>query len=293
MKKKPIAIAIIHGIGHDRDFLVKKKTRELIEKHFKQKIETYTDDPSSQVFTEFVNWENVFQSREDKLFERAVEQKSLHYSKLRQFVISYFADAIAYQPVEVGRDNYRRVHQAFGETLKTLSNWAGPDVPLCVISHSLGSVIASNYFYDLQKKLVTDKDTALEKGETLSLFYTMGTTLPLWSLRYEHGLDAPITVPAQEMKANHSNLMGEWVNFYDKDDILGYPLKIISEKYEQAVYKDIEVNVGNILTSWNPASHIGYLGNNDVAERIAIGMFQVWCQVNNLEIKVEPGGANQ
>ncbi|MBO9129116.1 chemotaxis protein [Bacillus sp. 165] len=285
MKKKPIAIAIIHGIGHDRNFIDKKKTRELIEKYFKQKIKPYTDDPSSQIFTEFVNWENVFQPREDKLFEKAVLQKGLDYSKLRQLVISYMADAIAYQPVEGGRDNYRRVHQAFGETLKNLSQWAGPDVPLCVISHSLGSVIASNYFYDLQAKRETGKDTALEKGETLSLFYTLGTTLPLWSLRYENGLNNPIVVPAPEMKVKHPNLKGEWVNFYDKDDILGYPLKIISDEYEQAVHEDIEVNVGNILTSWNPASHTQYLGDTDVAERIAAGLFQVWCHMNNIEIK--------
>ena len=41
-----------------------------------------------------------------------------------------------------------------------LAQEAGPDAPLCVIAHSLGTIIASNYIYDLQvdpfKHLISD-----------------------------------------------------------------------------------------------------------------------------------------
>lgn len=36
----------------------------------------------------------------------------------------------------------------------------------------------------------------------------------------------------------------KWFNFYDPDDVLGYPLKTINADYKKAVAKDIPINVG-------------------------------------------------
>jgi hypothetical protein len=36
----------------------------------------------------------------------------------------------------------------------------------------------------------------------------------------------------------------KWYNFYDPDDVLGYPLKTINADYKKAVTKDIPTNVG-------------------------------------------------
>lgn len=61
-------------------------------------------------------------------------------------------DVVTYQPVVATKYNYERVHEVIGERLNILFKEAGDDLPLYVISNGLGSVIASNYFYDLQIK---------------------------------------------------------------------------------------------------------------------------------------------
>ena len=63
------------------------------------------------------------------------------------------------------------------------------------------------------------------------------------------------------MNQYFAGLEGEWVNFYDRDDILGYPLRPIDPAYEKAVKEDIEVNSGGVAMSWNPLSHGGYFSN--------------------------------
>lgn len=50
-----------------------------------------------------------------------------------------------------------------------------------------------------------------------------------------------------------------WLNFYDKDDPLGWPLEpLYSYTDTSAKPEDVVVNVGNLLTSWNPLSHSAY-----------------------------------
>ena len=223
-----------------------------------------------------------FCEKKRNLFKQTVVNNHLRYQDLRRFVIQYVGDVVAYQPVETAGHNYERVHEMIGESLYILAKDAGDDAPLCVISHSLGIVIASNYFYDLQvDKSDAIKLSPLEKGNTLTLFYTLGTTLPLWSLRY-YNFNRPINIPSKELQNFHPGLKGEWINFYDKDDVLGYPLKDVSEHYNTAVDEDRKVNVGGLFTSWNPLCHINYFKDKDVVEPIVDGLVRTWRQINNI-----------
>ena len=56
----------------------------------------------------------------------------------------------------------------------------------------------------------------------------------------------------------------KWLNFYDSDDVLAWPLKPLSIHYADTVSEDIEVSVGNILTAWNPANHAAYWTDDSV-----------------------------
>ncbi len=282
---KNVAVAIIHGIGNQgQDFA--KDMIALLKNKFTKKLERLVEDPSTYLIIQPIQWETIFANREESLFQNLVQNNPLNYKELRKFIIHYLGDAIAYQPVESGSHNYDRVHEKVGENLHILSKKAGKDAPLCVISHSLGSVIASNYFYDLQFKKndvtsVVNTSSPLEKGDTLTLFYTMGTTLPLWSLRY-HNFNRPINIPSKDLQNFYPELKGEWINFYDKDDVLGFPLRAVGENYQKAVNEDREVNVGGLLTSWNPLSHTGYFTDNDIIDSIVEGLDRTWRQINNL-----------
>jgi len=64
-----------------------------------------------------------------------------------------------------------------------------------------------------------------------------------------------------------------WQNFYDKDDVFGYPLGEISPGYEALKNKgelsDKSINAGGFLTSWNLLSHNAYWKDADFYRPVA------------------------
>src|SRR6267378_7330736 len=228
-----VAVAIVHGIGRQKEDFASAIIQQLRNRVRQQLGEDPQEAP--RFFFQPVYWAPVLQNEEDELWSRLRKGGSLGWTGLREFMVDFAADAIAYQPIEGRRDAYDRVHAVFADSLRRLAQQAGPRAPLCVISHSLGTVIASNFFYDLQmhsaqKQLIAQKvrekmgDAPLPCGETLTLFYTLGSPIALWSLRYRN-FGKPIQVPSLKLGNHYANLVGEWVNFYDKADIIGYPLK--------------------------------------------------------------------
>jgi hypothetical protein len=122
---------------------------------------------------------------------------------------------------------------------------------------------------------------AMEEEKTHTSLYTMGSPIAVWSLRFPD-FGVPIQFPSDNLLPKYGGTPKEWVNVYDEDDIIAYPLKCLNAAYEANVAEDIEVNVGNILTMWNPASHTGYWTDAAVIRRIAEGLTRTWRAVNNL-----------
>ncbi|MCM3781445.1 chemotaxis protein [Neobacillus mesonae] len=276
-----IAVIVVHGLGLQKKEYADKFMKKL-DKAFASVMKVPTARPYIEV--EPVFWGDVFGKEEERIFQELVVKKKLRYKHLRRYLIYYLADAVAYQPVDTNGHNYDAVHQTISNALHTLSQRVGKTAPLCVVSHSLGSVIASNFFYDLQYTSrhfpgIIDTNSPLERGDTLTHFYSLGTTLPLWSLRYRD-FSKPIVVPSKEGQDIFPGLEGEWVNFYDKDDILGYPLRDIDPAYEKAVKQDIDLNVGNLLTFWNPFCHNGYMKDRKVVRHIAQKLAETYTFVN-------------
>jgi hypothetical protein len=276
-----IAVAVIHGVGHQSP-----NYSERFADNLKALCELVC---GQDIVVEPVYWSPVFKSQEETLWEREQTGGALCYTDLRQFMISYLGDAIAYQITETDRQGYDQVHQRFADALGRLVQAAGPKAPLCVVAHSLGSVIASNYLYDLQvdpqRQIISSAvrdhigPTPLERGETLTLFYTLGSPLALWSLRFQQ-FGKPIEVPAPGLAGHFAGLRGEWINFYSKTDVIASPLKTLNADYARVVCADKPVEVGGLLTSWNPASHLDYWSGQSVLESIAQGLIRVWKTVN-------------
>lgn len=279
--KQKLAVIIIHGLGMQPQNYAESFV------HLLRKAYTEVSDISSSeshLDIEPVFWADLIEEKEKELYNSLVIPYDLHYKQLRRFIIHYLADAVAYQPMDTGNQNYDAVHKTISLALNKLSNKIGHNAPLCVISHSLGTVIASNFFYDLQnpsnrKPAVINPGSALERGDTLTNFYSLGTTLPLWSMRYRN-FDKPIQVPSFRAETYYPGLEGEWVNFYDKDDILAYPLRSVDRAYESAVKEDIEINAGDWMSSWNPICHSGYLTSDKLTRRIAESLARTWLYVN-------------
>jgi hypothetical protein len=276
-----IAVAVIHGIGKQGASFADK----MIEEIHKRCRPTCGED----IVIRAVYWAPVMQKEEETLWERMLEGGLMDFVKLRRFLIDFMADALAYQPSPSDRSAYDGIHKVFADTIHTLAEEAGERAPLCIIAHSLGSVIASNYIYDLQvdakKKLIANtvresiSATPLERGETLTLLYTLGSPIGLWSLRYTD-FGKPIQVPSQQLSKHFPQLQGEWVNYYDADDVVGFPLKTLNKAYGKVVKEDRQINVGNIWGSWNPLSHLAYWTDKDVLEPIASKLIETWVKIN-------------
>lgn len=282
-----VAVAILHGMGNQKEDFADDMIR-LLKKRFAKHLKNKHPNPAGQLVCEPIYWAKVFDQEEEDLWQNLKTGGKMHYLRLRRFVIDYLADAVAYQPTLERHHNYDKVHRVVAAELRKLSRETGKTAPLCIIAHSLGSVVANNYFYDLQyepekiRETVRAEmaDTPMEKGETLALFYSLGSSLALWGLRFQDYGDA-IQIPAPNLASYYPNLTSGWWNMYDKDDVLGYPLKTLNHRYERAVQEDIEVNVGGWLTSWNPLSHSHYMTDSNVIKPIADKLAELWLQLNS------------
>ncbi len=278
-----LAIVLIHGIGRTEPGFSASMQRALTRR-FARGIRGAVPDPGSELVFEEVNWSSAIQTGEDHLWRRLHGAARMRYARLRQFMVNFAADAIAYQPAPSDRTAYDAIHARVAAATARLAERAGPRAPLCIIAHSLGTVIANNYVYDLckQRKSFLSSSvrsringTPLERGETLSLLYTLGSPIALWSLRYPSFGD-PIRFPHRQLAVHHPGLEPRWLNFYDPDDVIGYPLKPLNARYRAAVSEDRPVNVGTWLTSWNPLSHVGYWDDPKIADAISEGLMASW-----------------
>lgn len=312
-----IAVALIHGIGRHHGDLVQDnmaKMKAALEAQVARALDL--PDAAAVLAVERVFWGPVLHTLEQKLWDRVdahPEGKKLDFITFRRLLIDYAGDALAYQPIPIQqgtaqrRDIYNHVHLVFAETLKRLADAAGPTAPLCIIAHSLGTVIASNYLYDLQQDYgpspppsrsrmpgpqrephvppvvrergMHETPTPLEMGHTLAWFYTMGSPLAVWGLRYDD-FGQPVQVPPPQLAGHYPGLpdVKRWINFYDDDDIAGFPLTILPN-YEPLV-ADRCVNVGGFLSSMTPLSHTGYWLDADVVGPIAQDLAATWRAIN-------------
>ena len=296
-----IAVAIAHGIcvGNEFDNEESPKYTEGMAQALKLKLAELANKSGSEdeklawadskLAIAAVNWTPVLREERKNLYKKLGVDNLDSFFGLREFIFQAIADSLTYQVTQSKVDDlwsYANIHRCFADSLNELaqSDRAGGDAPLCIISHSLGTVITSNYIYDLQtqKAQIELGDTPLERGETLTCVYTLASQIPFWSLRHPN-FDHPIQVPSEKLSQHYPSLTreGEWINFFNKSDIMGYPLKSLNEAYAAAVNEDKEVNAGGLIEFWNPLSHCSYWTDENVIDTIATGLHDILQQLES------------
>jgi hypothetical protein len=337
-----IAVAIIHGLEiSDPDFAATPS--QLLKEAFAEALGPDGPDPDDALAVQPVHWAPELEQRERSLFARmypedtgtAFEDQlaelvrridsgsvrslapfvlsllrptlpgltSLHYPTARWLMVHFVGDAIAYDR-RSNPEGYNRAHLALARALAALARKAGPRAPLCVLSHSFGSILISDYVYDRQESVRGQRPrlvppevrqaagaAPLARGETLAWLYTMGSPMALWSLRYPDAeLDRPITVPGADVGRCHPDLSTEWVNLYSKDDLISYPLRALGPEYEQMVTEDRAVSpIGlpcelpiRLPVPGTPLGHPFYWTNRSIMEPIAHTLAKGWAQLNRV-----------
>jgi len=123
---------------------------------------------------------------------------------------------------------------------------------------------------------------------------TFGCAIPLFSLAYD--VPVPIDLPGPKV-AGAVRDAARWLNFLDRDDIVGWPLRPLYARHLDILtpaqrgtvsrIEDHEIDVGGPITRWNPASHDSYWTDDDFVRPVAAyldTLLRAWHATASLEL---------
>ncbi len=254
---KKVALITLHGMGMtDRHYF------DELEAGLRKRLRENWESVSFQN----VQYGPILQDPEDELWNAMIREKknSLDAIRLRQFFLYGFADAGSLE--FSGRNNKKKYRDVQKEIRNKLDNAYKdladhPTKPVVIIAQSLGCQVISNYLWDAQHNAHIFKKPALKNRahdefrrlKTLHNLVTTGCNIPLFIA----GLDDRkcFKKPSDAFR---------WDNYYDPDDVLGWPLRQLGASY--SIVNDHPINAGGLLTFWNPMSHTGYWKDADVLD---------------------------
>jgi hypothetical protein len=257
-----VGVLVIHGMGSQTPAFADGMIQELC------RLISGLKKDQEKVAWRSIYWADVLEPRQLKYLRDAERSGDLDLKRLRKFMVTAFGDASGYQKVDSEwNTTYEEIHERVRVQVEAMytDDLGSKPKPLIVLAHSLGGHIMSNYIWDMQKS----KDPRLspfERMDYLSGIITFGCNIPFYTFAYKKVV--PIKFPPPRLPAGLKK-KAKWLNFYDPDDVLGYPLRPINPEYKKVVAKDVPINVGNILTSWNPMAHVGYWTDNDLTKPVA------------------------
>ena len=296
------ALLCMHGMGN----LTQNEFNSDIAKLRQNLAERLPADRFSKIYipSAGIFYSDLTQPQEDNVWRAMTTLGGLNtglirrntVNRIRRFIISGFSDATAFAGFNGSgtRQQYTDVQQRIYDALNDVYNVCG-EVPIVIISQSLGCQIMSSYLWDAQLywrntnfggNFVIDSRSIWKNHQSTNY----DSFLCLHSLKtwFTTGCNIPIFVSGfNDVRAVHNRQHGynfNWFNYFDYDDILGYPLAPLrvlfdptnstghGQSYANAV-TDIQVNAndgiwGTITSSWNPMSHTQYWSDDTVLEAL-------------------------
>ena len=191
----------------------------------------------------------------------------------RYFMTFFVGDAIAYVD-----ENNNGIRESVWKTISTsLGVGVNAEIPkYSIISHSLGSVIAFDYAFSLlepkkknQKPYFSFTSNNLTQGDLEKLqkgfqhLITFGSPIALFWMRNKDLWD-------NNFAALKNPIKGEgrlWLNYWDNDDLVAYPLEKFFEGKEGHI-DDIRVETGLTM----PWAHTGYWKDSELINDLAASL---------------------
>lgn len=257
---KDIALITLHGMGKEKPYYFSD-----LEDELKKRL----GSDWTKVSFQNVQYAQILQAPQDQLWRdiKTNPENDIDATKLRQFFLYGFGDAgsLEYSAhnnqtkyIEVQKEIQRALKQAYIELGQDMSK------PVVIISQSLGCQVISNYLWDAQHNKFIFKETDnLDPNEldflklkSLQNLVTTGCNIPLF-----------ISGISKRQCFKKPNTKFKWDNYYDPDDVLGWPLQQLGKSFK--IVNDHHINAGGIFTSWNAFSHGKYWSDNDVIRPLA------------------------
>ena len=274
-----VALITVHGMG---------ETLPTYADALMDRLRGQLGSLAGQVAMRSVYYQKILQDNQNAIWEMTREHGTVRYADLRKFVLFGFGDA-------AGLENRKEIpgsvyELAQGEIARALlsAHALRPGMPVVFVAQSLGCQVLSSYIYDAQKAakgqpvsagiwrnidawalaavgraLTASEKTFLGAG-TCAALVTTGCNIPVFIAAHKIMHIIPIERPTSLFK---------WINFYDPDDVLGWPLQPLPGGYNELV-EDRIVNASGgvaslLLRSWNPFSHNSYWDDATVVAAIA------------------------
>ncbi|MEC4883376.1 MAG: hypothetical protein SAL70_18870 [Scytonema sp. PMC 1070.18] len=276
----------IHGIGEkylEDDYRVLEKA---CAKAYCDTRKVSLDVFENQFKCVYINWQKVTADAQLTLFHQAFPQLEVRDKQFlpwdltspivaaRKFMTFFLGDVAAY--VSENDNNIRRT------VWEQMEPHISQGVPYSIISHSLGSVIVFDYLFNLFEEntlfLPESKDAEPFPTPAISQLqlnfrhlFTLGSPIGLFMLRkgdlWKGGREFE-TIKNPVKNDTQRSIQRTWLNFYDDQDIIAYPLEklfSLNPNRDKGSIKDVLVNTGWLVVD----SHLRYWQNQQVATEIS------------------------
>ncbi len=235
-----VALLTLHGMG----ITLKDYADE-----FRHRLHARLGTARHEVVFESVYYQSILQSNERAVWRHILAGSKVRKESLRTFVLSGLADAIGLETRKERKGSaYEQAQMEIARKLLAARDRLGRNGPVVFITQSLGCQVLSNYLYDAQLPeggacagIWRDIDAhALEiaghpldaeevsflRGDTIQCWLTTGCSIPVFVAADTCMRIQPIRAPAAGFR---------WLNLYDPNDVLGWPLRPLGSGYETLV----------------------------------------------------------
>lgn len=252
--EKNIALITLHGMGDYKPNYFDK---------LHDKLSSKLGLDWSKVSFQPIQYQPILQNNQNNIWQR-MNKFPLDGGILRQFLLYGFSDAgsLEYSARSNISDQYIQVQKEIIRSLdKAYLDLEDDNKPVIIIAQSLGCQVISNYLWDADNGLGifngmepdgTEEQKNFRRLKTCKHLITTGCNIPM----FVGGLD-----PIHAIRKPNSNFT--WDNYFDRDDVLGWPLSPLSPSYDSIVV-DHEINAGGLFSSWSVLSHGKYWTDEQV-----------------------------
>ena len=260
---QPVAVVFVHGINTFEPGY-HEPMQQALERRLPARLK-------GLITYRAVFWAERVRARQQQYLDAVRARRLFDESAYRRLVIQGLGDAAAYQKTKSFRNSaYYEIQGDVRAVLEDLDRDNLPNRPLIFIGHSLGCHIVSSFAWDINSiKHLSAAQIASEDEEvgkfvsylkdgspfrrldTLAGLVMMGSNMPLFTFTFGPDRVFPITrsrgdgtkpaFPGCSLEAE-TLARARWVNYYSRNDLLGYPLQPLNEAYAaEPLLTDLEV----------------------------------------------------
>ena len=268
---KQLAVVVVHGMGDTApDFA--DALRERVEGRL-------SASEADRVAWQPVYYQQILQPNQQRVMEDTMRQADIDWIRLRRFVLYGFSDAAAMEArPQLPGSVYEQIQRVILAALEQAAQQLGdPRKPVLLVAHSLGCQVISNFIWDAQRTAAaagvfspaagldipkTTSEGKFLRLKTMKFLMTTGCNIPIFIAGLPKARIRPVLVDGRGWDFR-------WENYYDPDDVLGWPLRPLSPAYRRAIGVEKAVSAGTFFNAWTPLAHNNYWKDADFLKPLA------------------------